>query len=315
MVTQLLEGNIWFFQFEIDFIIWLQHLGEGTFIQTVLFYLNNFFSVFGEELIMVALMGAIYWGINKGKGERIAFILLSTNVINPLIKNIVKRLRPWQSSNGAIELLRDVDGYSFPSGHSSSSSAFYPTIARQFKEKKWKWMTVLAIIIPILVAFSRNYLGAHFITDVVCGLALGVLVLVLAEWLLSITPSKYYVYFGALIIFAAGMFYCNTTDYFTSFGLLAGMIFGVMFEEKLVHFENTKVWWRVILRTAVGAGIYLGLNALIKGIFGSLFVKDSAGDFAFRTIRYTIIAFLIIGIYPMIFKVFDKVFKKWGWIK
>ncbi|MBR2323401.1 MAG: phosphatase PAP2 family protein, partial [Clostridia bacterium] len=41
------------------------------------------------------------------------------------------------------------------------------------KDKNYKWLTAICIALPLLVAFSRNYLGAHFITDVVCGLLLG----------------------------------------------------------------------------------------------------------------------------------------------
>ena len=38
------QGVIWFLPFEEQLIVWLQHLGEGTILQTILFYLNNFFS-------------------------------------------------------------------------------------------------------------------------------------------------------------------------------------------------------------------------------------------------------------------------------
>lgn len=310
----LLEGSIWFLPFEIDFIVWLQQIGEGTFLQTILLFLNNVFSMFGEELIMVAIMGAIYWGLDKKKGERIGFILLTTNVLNPLIKNVAKRLRPYQSTD-RIELLRDVDGYSFPSGHSSSSAAFYPSIAVQYREKKKVWLTVLCCVIPILVAISRNYLGAHFLSDVIIGLCLGLIVLCLVELIMTVVKNKYYLYFGVLIIFTIGMFYCKTTDYFTSYGMLLGFAFGILFDEKVTKFENTKVWWRVVLRTIVGGGLYLALNALIKAIFGRFFVTDSPYDFAFRTIRYAVITFLLIGIYPMLFRVFDRIFIKFGWIK
>lgn len=63
-------SEIWFFPFEENFIIWLQSLGLGTILQTILLYLNHFFSMLGEETVAVAVMGFIYWGIDKRKGEK-----------------------------------------------------------------------------------------------------------------------------------------------------------------------------------------------------------------------------------------------------
>ena len=51
------DGIVWFLPFEERFIIWLQGLFEGTFLQTVLIFLNNFFSFLGGDLLCVAVMG------------------------------------------------------------------------------------------------------------------------------------------------------------------------------------------------------------------------------------------------------------------
>ncbi len=309
-----LDGNIWFLPFEVDFIVWLQSIGKGTFLQTALLYLNNFLSILGEETLLVLIMGLIYWGLDKKKGERIAVSLLAASVVNPLIKNVVKRLRPYQSTD-KIELLRDVGGYSFPSGHSSSSAVFYPSIAYNYREKNWKWLTALSVVIPCLVALSRNYLGAHFLTDVLCGLALGVLVLFAVEFILDRVSNKYYFYIGMIVFFAIGLFYCKTHDYFTSFGMVIGFVAGIAFEERYVKFANTKLWWRAAIRTLVGGGLYLALNALIKLIFGGLFTEDSVGDLAFRVIRYAAITFVLIGVYPLLFGIFDKIWQRLNVIK
>ena len=117
-------SEIWFFPFEEHFIIWLQSLGLGTILHTILFYLNQFFSMLGEETVAVGVMGFIYWGINKRKGEKIGLAIMMASVMTPYFKNIFKRLRPYQCSD-KIELLRDVGGYSFPSGHSSTSASLY----------------------------------------------------------------------------------------------------------------------------------------------------------------------------------------------
>ena len=54
------DGIVWFLPFEEQLIVWLQHLGEGTALQAVLVFLNNFFSFLGEEYVCIAAMGLLY---------------------------------------------------------------------------------------------------------------------------------------------------------------------------------------------------------------------------------------------------------------
>lgn len=307
-------GNTWYLGFENDFILWFQSLGgKGSF----LYYLMNFISMFGEEMILVGIVGLLYWGLDKRGGEKVGFMMVSTALVNPLIKNIVRRTRPFDSGFG-IQNLRDVDGYSFPSGHSSGSASTLVGATVVYKDKKWKWLIAISVVIPVLVALSRTYLGAHYPTDVICGLALGVGMVFLMNLLYAIVPNKYFIYGGLLAIGFAGFFYCTTSDFFTSYGLLIGLTCGVLFEEKTVKFENTKVWWRVILRVLVGGGLYLGINSLLKVIVGAIYpdYKDAVWfERIFRTLRYAVVSFLMIGVYPMLFKYTEKLWKKFGWIK
>lgn len=311
-------GYTWALPFETDFILWLQSLGgEGSFI----YYFFTFFTLFGEELLLVAVLGAFYWGFDKHKGERLGAMLMTSVLLTPMLKNIVCRTRPFDSESGILNL-RDVDGYSFPSGHSSASSAMIGGVAYEYGKGKRRWLWAIGIGVPVLVALSRNYLGAHYITDVVAGLALGYGCVFLLGWLLNRFNNNY-VYIGILVLGFAGMFYCTTEDYFTGYGLLLGFFAGTLIEKRFVHFDNTRVWWRIVLRTLVGGGIFLGLNELIKLPFEGM-MYDASGELLdtmivferiFRTIRYTIVVTVAIGVYPLLFRVMDKVWLKWNWIK
>ncbi len=307
-------GNTWYLGFENDFILWFQSLGgKGSF----LYYLMNFISMFGEEMILVGIVGLLYWGLDKKGGERVGFMMASTALINPLIKNIVCRTRPFDSGFG-IQNLRDVDGYSFPSGHSSGSASTFVGATVVYKNKKWKWLIAISVVIPILVALSRTYLGAHYPTDVVCGLALGVGMVFLLNFLYAIVANKYFIYGGLLLVGFAGFFYCTTSDFYTAYGLLIGLMCGVLFEEKVVKFDNTKIWWRVILRVAVGGGLYLGFNELLKLIVGAIYPDYKSAiwfERIFRVTRYAVVSFMMIGVYPLLFKQTDKLWKKWKWVK
>ena len=299
------EGMIWFLPVEEQFILWLQHLGEGSVLQTILFCLNNFFSFLGEELICIAVMGFVYWGLDKRKGERIGAAIMLTNVSIGLLKNIFSRVRPWAASE-PIRLLRDVDGFSFPSGHSANCTALYPTTAYEFRRQKWlRWV---AVLVPCLCGLSRCYVGAHWPTDVIVGLAAGLLIFALVEAVLRSGCNKYIFYFILIAVSSVGLLYCTTNDYFNSYGMLIGFVFGLMFEERFTRFENTGNLWLALLRTAVGGALYFALSSLIKLLIGNLFPAGSMGYLLMRSVRYGLIVFLLVGVYPYAFRLEKKIF-------
>ena len=301
------EGVIWFWPFEEQLIVWLQHLGEGTALQTILFYLNNFFSFLGEEMICIAVMGFVYWGLDKKRGERIGAAIMLTNVSIGLLKNIFSRVRPWAAS-GSIDLLRDVDGFSFPSGHSANCTALYPTTAYEFKERKWfKWV---AIFVPLLCGISRCYVGAHWPTDVIVGLATGLLIFALVEVVLRSGFNKYVFYFILIAVSSVGLLYCTTNDYYNSYGMLIGFVFGLLFEQRFTRFENTGNLWLALLRTAVGGALYFALSSIIKLLIGNLFPAGSMGYLLMRSLRYGLVVFLLVGVYPYAFRLEQKLFER-----
>lgn len=308
-------GSTWELPFEIPYIVFFQSLaGKGSF----LYYLMNFISMFGEEVILVGVMGLVYWGLDKKRGEKIGIFMLTAALLNPMVKNVAKRTRPFDAHPDQVHNFRDVDGYSFPSGHSSGSASVFFGTAVAYRDKKWKWLWAVGIVIPILVAISRNYLGAHYPTDVVVGLAMGVGLVFLFDWLLRVVKNKYFIYGGILIVGLAGFFYCTTTDFFTAYGIAVGFTCGMLFEEKIVNFRNTKVWWRILLRVVVGGGLYLGLNTVLKVIVGAIyptFEDDFWFESIFRVLRYSVIVFLLLGVYPMLFAQTEKLWKKWGWLQ
>ncbi len=70
--------------------------------------------------------------------------------------------------------------FAYPSGHSSGATVFYALIASfiaQEMEKKQRWKCYLSFSLPILlIALSRVVLGVHWLTDVVAGISLGLII-------------------------------------------------------------------------------------------------------------------------------------------
>lgn len=217
-----------------------------------------------------------------------------------------------------IQNFRDVDGYSFPSGHSTNASATYFGTAVAYREKRFKWLIAIAVVLPLLVALSRTYLGAHYPSDVICGLLLGTVTVVLVNLLFVKINNKQWIYIGLLAVGFAGFFYCTTEDFFTAYGLLVGFTCGTVLEKKVIKFQNTKIWWRLILRVVAGGALFLGLNEAIKAVVGAIYPNYESNvwfERIFRTARYSVVTFVAIGVYPLLFAQTEKLWKKWGWLK
>ena len=312
MTPAVAEGNRFFLDWEIALMEWLQsHLSAGA-----IGALSQL-SMFGEELLMIVIMGFFYWVYDKEYGKFIGMNFLVANVWNPMIKNIAMRLRPYFCSD-RIDLLRLIDtkadkfdvaaqGYSFPSGHSSGAATVYGSAALCLKKK---WAAVLAFLLPLLVGVSRVVVGAHFPTDVLAGWALGVIVIFI-PWLQKKIKNRW-VFAGVIVLTALpGFFYCTSSDYFSAFGMLIGFLLAEPFEEKYVRFENTRSPIRAVLRIVGGGAVYFALNTLLKLPFPKE-VLD-AGDFAahlIRSGRYTVVIFVVIAVYPMLFRLTAKIGKK-----
>lgn len=293
---------------------WLQSIFGGAFGATFF----SLISEFGEDLLCVAILGFFYWGINKEIGKAVGINIVAVNIWNPFLKNIVVRRRPY-FDNPSIKVLKPVEadadlyditaqGYSFPSGHSSTSGAAYWTLAGKLKKK---WLKVVLIIIPFMVGISRFVLGVHYPTDVMAGWALGLMIMLIVPVLRRRIKNDWFFYGFFLVLGLPGFFFCDINEFYTGYGMFLGAAAGFMFEEHFVKFDNTKNVLRCALRTVVGGGLFLGLNEVLKLPFSKdLLESASTAQFLIRTLRYAIVLFLVVGVYPMLFKYTAKIGKK-----
>ncbi len=96
-------GNIFSLGFEVPFMEWLQaHLPAWS------IDIISALSVFGEEMLLVLILGFIYWCWNKRMGKRLGLILIAVQIGSAMLKNIVLRLRPYFASD-KIKPLRAID--------------------------------------------------------------------------------------------------------------------------------------------------------------------------------------------------------------
>ena len=129
------------------------------------------FTQMGDAGIMWIALGLVLLYFSATRKHAIVYLLAlggTAAVNNLMIKPLVMRPRPYDAIEGLIVLTEKLSSYSFPSGHASSSFAAAAALTVLFG-KKGAWSFVPAAII----ALSRPYLGMHYLSDVICGAALG----------------------------------------------------------------------------------------------------------------------------------------------
>lgn len=147
----------------------------SDFVTPIAKFITNFG---GAIFLSIATVMLFLFIKNKKIGLSIISNIVIITVLNQLLKRILQRPRPTE-----FRIVEET-GYSFPSGHSMVSMAFYGyliyLIYRYIKNKyvKWTLITILSILI-CLIGISRIYLGVHYTSDVLGGFLLSISYLVI----------------------------------------------------------------------------------------------------------------------------------------
>ena len=139
----------------------------------------KFITNFGGAIFLAVLTIILFILIkNKKIGVSIFSNLVIITALNQLLKNILQRPRPTE-----YRIIEET-GYSFPSGHSMISMAFYGyliyLIYKYVKNKYVKWTSMVLLSILICsIGISRIYLGVHYTSDVLGGFLISISYLVM----------------------------------------------------------------------------------------------------------------------------------------
>ena len=133
-------------------------------------------------LIWIALAVVLMFTKKYRKcGVTMAVALIIMLVVgNGVLKNIFMRERPCWIDTSIALLIENPHDYSFPSGHTYSSIAAATVILLRSKKAG-----IAAMVMAVLIAFSRMYLFVHFPTDILASLFLGLVTAVAAHFLIE----------------------------------------------------------------------------------------------------------------------------------
>jgi len=195
LINDLKDSKIFFVIFVILFFLGIAvvlNTEKATFLKLLdrhrtieLNSIFQFITKFGEYYIFV-----FFFFIYLYQNFRISFSILVLGVVMPItsyfLKGFFKHPRPLtyfykHFNNFPVEGIENFHYHtghnSFPSGHTMAAFALFSLLALSTKKK---YLQVIYILIPTLVAISRIYLVQHFLEDVlfgaVIGLFLGVIV-------------------------------------------------------------------------------------------------------------------------------------------
>ncbi|MHA1450062.1 MAG: phosphatase PAP2 family protein [Candidatus Hodarchaeales archaeon] len=287
----------------------------------ILPFLDIFFIIvtnLGLDLVYIAIIAVSYWLFSKKIGLRLAVLIVLTSYLTNIVKGIFGVLRPYESTT-AVRKLADETSYSFFSGHSSSSGAFWGHLSLIIRKKVFVGISILIIL---LIPLSRVYLAVHWPSDVIAGSIFGLLAgFIMYKYIDSITPyfadkddkSKILIVtitslslaiIAVIIPVLTGVDQIRAVN--TSMpGAFAGFLIGAIIEKRITDFDNIDFAsgnWKVkaLLRVVVGLVILLSIYVILKLLFGP-FENDLTLLLITDYLRYFILGLTGSFICPFIF--------------
>lgn len=285
-------------------------------------------TMLGDQIFYILFMPTIYWCVDAWAGLRIGVILLASASFNGFFKVLLKGPRPYWISDKIVPGVHETS-FGIPSGHAMNSTSVWGQSALETKNRKAIWA---AIILVLLISISRLVLGVHFLSDVLLGLFLGVLLLAafsklqkpLGKWLkkrtlrdqilLAFFSSLFIIGLNAMVIVLSSGWQMpadwaaragevdplSLEGALTNGGLWFGMLGGFAWlRARRGVIQSRFGTWQRIARYLVGIA---GVLAIYAGL-GSIFPDDLGLISAvLRYFRYFLIGIWIACLSPLLFE-------------
>ena len=284
------------FAFELGFLRWLEGLRTS--------FLNGFFegiTLLGEETLIILLVVTLWFAVDRKLAQQVFFVTATSLSLNGIIKNFAQVPRPFTKGISCVRL-DTATGYAFPSGHTQGFTTWSSFFAARFKKT---WFSILVGILVISVAVSRLYLGAHYPSDVIVGVALGVGISILGNHLFEKAKDVKKLYLWTFLGLMPFIFYflCVAdslfADLFKTFGMIGGMVAVSFLDERTEPLAYDVVWWKKLIRIVLGVMLAIALKEAIKlvNVFDVMQIS-----LLIDALRYFIVVLTVGYLCPLLFK-------------
>ncbi len=213
----------------------------------------------GNGALLIALSLLVYWLWDKRLGLFLGILVLSGAALNALLKSVLGMPRPPPELH-----LTHAEGNGLPSGHTQYAASFWSALAASFRGP---WI-LGAVLLTVIVALSRVYLGVHYVGDVLGGAGIGI-ALALGGWLLYRMGvwvrmrSQRKVVVAVLLPSALfGALHLLGQDVLEVWGFLTGFAVGSVMEAEWVGLPRAKGARIVGLRLLIGVPVLVGIYAI-----------------------------------------------------
>lgn len=161
------------------FLLFLQESVRNPILDRVMQFITSLGDA-GFLAIIVCIVLLCIRKYRKAGAAASLSLILDFIVVNLVLKNLVARTRPYDMLEELLLITKRPSDLSFPSGHAGAcfavASVLFLCLPRRFG--------IPAMVVAVLISFSRLYVGAHYPTDVLGGMVIGCITGWIAYWLL-----------------------------------------------------------------------------------------------------------------------------------
>jgi len=282
-----------------------------------------FLTELGAMSFFLIFAVVFFWCLDKRKGYYFVIVGLGGTVLNQFFKLWFRVPRPWVLDENftIVEAAREgATGYSFPSGHSQSAVSTYAGLALLTKRR---WLRYIAILLAVIVPFTRMYLGVHTPADVFVASAIALVLVFLLKPLVIDRDEKFTKWALGIAVLASAGYLCFTNFYIfpqdvdiacltsgtenalSMFGALLGLFFAYIVDRKWINFSTKAVWWAQVLKVALGLLLMLTVKEVFNAPLNYLFGADAG-----RVVRYFLLTFTAGALWPLTFPWFSTLGSK-----